>query len=75
MSRKRKAQKREKELDFKYSDPIIGEFINKIMLDGKKSVARRVASPGKRSGEGPSRKLAAAKRPSRRISWTPYCQV
>ncbi|MFH1783840.1 MAG: 30S ribosomal protein S7 [bacterium] len=42
MSRKKKSHKREKEPDFRYNDLVIGEFINKIMLDGKKSVARRV---------------------------------
>ncbi len=42
MSRKRSAQRRERLPDAKYNDVMLGEFINKIMLSGKKSVARGI---------------------------------
>ncbi|MDD4363809.1 MAG: 30S ribosomal protein S7 [Atribacterota bacterium] len=42
MSRKRKANKNEIIEDPVYKDKRVSKFINQIMLDGKKSVARRV---------------------------------
>lgn len=40
--RRRKAHKREIKADSKYNSPIIGNFINIIMRDGKKSIAQRI---------------------------------
>jgi small subunit ribosomal protein S7 len=40
--RRRKAETRERMPDAKFGDAIIGEFINKIMYEGKKSVAERI---------------------------------
>ena len=42
MSRKRKALKREIKEDSVYNDKRVIKFINYIMLDGKKNVARRI---------------------------------
>lgn len=42
MSRRRQAAKRDIIPDAKYGDVVIAKFINRIMLDGKKSVAERV---------------------------------
>lgn len=42
MSRRRRAEKREVTLDPVYGSEILSKFINKIMLSGKKSVARRI---------------------------------
>ena len=40
--RRRRAETREKMPDAKYGDTIIGQFINKIMSRGKKSVAEQI---------------------------------
>jgi small subunit ribosomal protein S7 len=40
--RRRRAQKRETQPDPKYNSPIIGRFINIIMLDGKKNIAQKI---------------------------------
>ncbi len=42
MSRKRSAVKREVLPDSKYDSPMISVFINRVMLKGKKSVARNI---------------------------------
>ena len=42
MSRRKKINKREIELDPKFKDKIIYKFINIIMLDGKKTVAEKI---------------------------------
>lgn len=42
MSRRRRAVKREIEPDPLYNSHILAKFINKVMLDGKKSTARRI---------------------------------
>jgi small subunit ribosomal protein S7 len=42
MSRRRRAVKREGELDPIYGSRILTKFINKVMLSGKKSIARRI---------------------------------
>lgn len=42
MSRRRRAEKREVTLDPVYGSEILSKFINKMMLSGKKSVARRI---------------------------------
>lgn len=42
MSRRRRAEKREIDPDPVYGSTMLAKFINKVMLDGKKSVARRV---------------------------------
>ena len=42
MSRRRRAEKRETEPDPKYGNTVLAKFINKVMLGGKKSVARRI---------------------------------
>lgn len=42
MSRRRQAKKREVLPDVKYSDIVITKFINRLMLDGKKSVAEKI---------------------------------
>ncbi len=42
MSRRRRAVKREMEPDPKYGSEVLAKFINKVMLDGKKSIARRM---------------------------------
>lgn len=42
MSRRRQAKKREVLPDVKYGDLVIAKFINRIMLDGKKSVAEKI---------------------------------
>jgi small subunit ribosomal protein S7 len=42
MSRRRRATKRQTSPDPVYSSVILAKFINKLMLDGKKSVARRI---------------------------------
>ncbi|MBB65202.1 MAG: 30S ribosomal protein S7 [Waddliaceae bacterium] len=42
MSRRHRAEKRETEPDPVYGSTVLAKFINKIMLSGKKSVARRV---------------------------------
>ena len=42
MSRRKKINKREIELDPKFKDKIISKFINIIMLDGKKTVAEKI---------------------------------
>ena len=42
MSRRRRAEKRKVDPDPKYQSTILTKFINKVMLDGKKSVARRI---------------------------------
>ena len=42
MSRRRQAKKREVLPDVKFGDIIITKFINRIMLDGKKSVAEKI---------------------------------
>lgn len=40
--RRRKAVKREIKCDAKYSSPIIGQLVNIVMRDGKKSTAERI---------------------------------
>ena len=40
--RRRKAPKKEPTLDPTYGSPIIGHFINMVMLDGKKSTAQKI---------------------------------
>ncbi len=42
MSRRRRAVKREIEPDPIYNSQVVGKFINKIMVGGKKSVARSI---------------------------------
>ncbi len=42
MSRRRRAVKRQVEPDPQYNSTLIAKFINKVMIDGKKSVARRI---------------------------------
>ncbi len=42
MSRRRRAEKRAVVPDPIYQSETLGRFINKVMLDGKKSVARRI---------------------------------
>ena len=42
MSRRRKAVKRKAEPDPIYKSPVLAKFINNVMLDGKRSVARRI---------------------------------
>ena len=42
MSRRKKINKREIELDPKFKDKIISKFINIIMLDGKKTKAEKI---------------------------------
>jgi len=42
MSRRRRAEKREIEPDPKYKSIVLSKFINKVMLDGKKSIARSI---------------------------------
>jgi small subunit ribosomal protein S7 len=42
MSRRRRAVKRETDPDPVYGSRILAKFINKVMMDGKKSTARRI---------------------------------
>jgi len=42
MSRRRRAEKREIAPDPKYRSEVLAKFINKVMLSGKKSLARRI---------------------------------
>ncbi|MFH1771401.1 MAG: 30S ribosomal protein S7 [Candidatus Omnitrophota bacterium] len=42
--RRRRAPKREVTNDPKYNSPVIGSFINTIMMDGKKSIAQKIVS-------------------------------
>lgn len=42
MSRRRKATKRQTEPDPVYQSIVLAKFVNKLMLDGKKSVARNI---------------------------------
>ena len=42
MSRRKKINKREIELDARYKDRIISKFLNVIMLDGKKTTAEKI---------------------------------
>lgn len=42
MSRRKRATKRKIEPDPKYKSVTLAKFINKVMLDGKKSVAQRI---------------------------------
>ncbi len=42
MSRRKKINKREIELDARYKDRIISKFVNVIMLDGKKTRAEEI---------------------------------
>ena len=42
MSRRKKINKREIELDSRFNDKIISKFINVIMLDGKKTIAEKI---------------------------------
>lgn len=42
MSRRRQAKKREVLPDVKYGDIVITKFINRVMLDGKKSTAEKI---------------------------------
>jgi len=40
--RRRRAPKREIKADPKYNSPVVGQFINTVMSDGKKSTAQKV---------------------------------
>lgn len=42
MARRRRAQKRKIELDPRFKNEVVSKFINKVMFDGKKSIARRI---------------------------------
>lgn len=42
MSRRRRPETREIEADPRFGSKLLSKFINKLMLDGKKSVARRI---------------------------------
>ncbi|MBU1078339.1 MAG: 30S ribosomal protein S7 [Spirochaetes bacterium] len=42
MSRKKRASKREIKADLKYNSLLVTRFINKIMYDGKRSVAEKI---------------------------------
>jgi small subunit ribosomal protein S7 len=42
MSRRRRAEKREIEPDPYFGSPVLAKFINKVMEQGKKSIARRI---------------------------------
>jgi len=42
MSRRHSAEKRQTEPDPLYGSSVLGKFINKIMMGGKKSIARRI---------------------------------
>ena len=42
MARRRRAQKRKIELDPRFNNETISKFINKVMYDGKKSIARGI---------------------------------
>jgi small subunit ribosomal protein S7 len=42
MSRRRAADRREVIPDPKYGDPVVGKFMNCLMIQGKKSVAERI---------------------------------
>ena len=42
MSRRRRAVKREIDPDPIYNSLVLAKFINKLMIDGKKSVARKI---------------------------------
>lgn len=42
MSRRRRANKREIDIDPIFGSPIVAKFINKVMIQGKKSTARRI---------------------------------
>ena len=42
MSRRRRAEKRKIDPDPKYKSLVLSKFINKIMLDGKKSLSRKI---------------------------------
>ena len=42
MSRRKKINKREIELDPRFKDELISKFINIIMLDGKKAIAEKI---------------------------------
>lgn len=42
MSRRHRAEKRTSAPDPKFNSSLLGKFINKVMMDGKKTVARRI---------------------------------
>lgn len=42
MSRRRAAEKRQIQPDFKYGDVVVAKFINGLMLDGKKGLAESI---------------------------------
>ncbi len=42
MGRKKGAKKRPVEVDVKYHSPLVAKFINRVMLDGKKSKAQTI---------------------------------
>lgn len=42
MSRRRRAEKRVIDPDPKFNSTLLAKFINKVMIDGKKSVSRRI---------------------------------
>jgi small subunit ribosomal protein S7 len=42
MSRRHRAEKRRIEPDPTYNSSVLAKFINKLMIDGKKSIARRI---------------------------------
>lgn len=42
MSRRRRAIKRQTEPDPRYHSVVLAKFINKVMMDGKKSIAQRI---------------------------------
>ena len=42
MARRRRAKKREILPDYKYNSVLVAKFINKLMLDGERSIAERI---------------------------------
>ena len=48
--RGKRAKKRAQKLDAKYANPIIGRLINKVMWDGKKSIAEELVYSAIESG-------------------------
>src|SRR5690606_27743731 len=65
MPRRSAASTRTIELDAKYRSRLVQQVINRVMVDGKKSLAERIvydalAIVGERSGEDPVEQLEAA---------------
>lgn len=42
MSRRHRAEKRKVPADFRYQSELLSRFINRVMLDGKKNIARKI---------------------------------